>query len=515
MEFKPSDALWERIEKNMPGDSFEPKLQDKLSNYTVEPKEETWEKVAEQLPENKRRFGFIWFTSAVLLAFLGLGISYTLIQDSSKQSTTLATQASFSEAENQTGTQQPEINLNATTADAPSQGSIQTNNKSKESLAIIGKSDNANAEEENSFREKPASNQGILNKPIYKPIVNQNKPEEASQKKPVKMTNQAKGKGKQGPLAVGVNPSENNHNEPPLPPATAQASPSQAPNQAGVPLARTESPKTGNKQAIEIPATDPISPTTKTDSNAQSAINRNEYMETDGALTQFAVIAMMGSHMSFMQLSKPEGNAYELSKTLELRQEIETPEMDFSGSLQLEYNLGKRWFVRAGVGIVSFKQSVHYDLTQPDTVPVKMQDAGLYRHPADSVIVGTTFSLENKYSFTEFPVLVGYKALNNESWSLDVIAGVSYGKLNLVNVYMPDPSCIGLLMASDKDAFPKFKNVWFGNFSTSVNWHVNTTVSVGFMPHVRVGLNNMVDNADWIGQRPISTGANLILRKRF
>ncbi|MBU3662776.1 MAG: hypothetical protein FGM41_06205, partial [Bacteroidetes bacterium] len=76
MEFKPSDALWDKIAQNMGTDTFEPKLQEKLANFTVEPTQETWDKVESQLPENKRRFGWIWYASILALAFTLVGYNY-------------------------------------------------------------------------------------------------------------------------------------------------------------------------------------------------------------------------------------------------------------------------------------------------------------------------------------------------------------------------------------------------------------------------------------------------------
>ncbi|MBP7511707.1 MAG: hypothetical protein KA981_07240, partial [Bacteroidia bacterium] len=66
-EMKPSDALWNRIEQNMYADSFEPALQEKLENYTVDPRKEVWDQVESQLPESRRKRGFIWFASVATL----------------------------------------------------------------------------------------------------------------------------------------------------------------------------------------------------------------------------------------------------------------------------------------------------------------------------------------------------------------------------------------------------------------------------------------------------------------
>jgi len=95
------------------------------------------------------------------------------------------------------------------------------------------------------------------------------------------------------------------------------------------------------------------------------------------------------------------------------------------------------------------------------------------------------------------------------------MGGLSYARLNLVSAYMPDPGCIGMLVVNDKASFPTFKNVFFLGIAPALSFQINSSVDVGGMLSAKVALNSMVDNSNWIQQKPASAGLNFFLRKRF
>jgi hypothetical protein len=492
MEFKPSDALWDKIAQNMGTDTFEPKLQEKLANFTVEPTQETWDKVESQLPENKRRFGWIWYASILALAFTLIGYNYY------KSPTTLVSKE-MSKLEECFEPSSP-------TSNGPT---TQANVKTNKQLPAKVETDI----EVEPIRENKLTAQ---NSKETKPLQTETKTPEPSMPVSPKRKNGGSGNSSLPPIEpIFSSPtSENSKNSNSIV-ASKKEDAANTSSPTEPPAAKSPEIKQENSQAQGKEISALVQNNAKDSSEPILVTNTKEYLESDAAPTNFSLLAVLGTHMSYMTLAMPETKKYDLEKAFNLRQEIEAPQLDFSGGLQAEYAFTKKWYMRAGIGIVSFTQKVQYNILPVDTAMNQVQAPNSYLHKQDSIIVGSTYALENKYSLTEFPIYVGYNIANNEDWNIDLNVGMSYGRLNLVNAYMPDPSCVGLLIASDKNAFPQFKNVWFANIAPSVSWNINARASVGLMPHLRLGLNNMVDNQDWISQKPWSAGLNLFLRKRF
>lgn len=489
MEFKPSDALWDKIAQNMGTDSFEPKLQEKLANYTLEPTQETWDKVANQLPQNKRRFGWIWYSSLLALAFTLIGYNY------------------FNSPKNLPSKEIGSIEKPIEQSSPPTNYN-QVNKTKASTIPTLPKKVETQLQIESRFEQKNTSQKIKNTEPLQT---------EAQLPEPSFLASPKRKKGGSGNVnlppietAFVSQTKENEKNNSPLViPKVDDTTQTPLPEKTSTILGNLTPPSQGK----EISAL--VQNNSKDSSEPIIVSNTKEYLETDAAPTNFSLLAMLGTHMSYMTLTMPESNKYDLNKALDLRKEIETPQLDFSGGLQAEYAFAKKWYLRAGIGIVSFTQKVQYNILPVDSAINQVQAPNFYLHKQDSIIVGSTYALENKYSFTEFPVYLGYKISEQEDWNVDLNIGISYGRLNLVNAYMPDPSCVGLLIANDKNSFPKFKNVWFANLAPSISWNINARASVGLMPHLRIGINNMVDNPDWISQKPWSAGLNLFLRKRF
>ena len=181
----------------------------------------------------------------------------------------------------------------------------------------------------------------------------------------------------------------------------------------------------------------------------------------------------------------------------------------------LSYQVSSKWELSTGVQILNVRQSLHYNLEDANGNPNHIQPSSLYLHPNDSIVEGQVKVLDNKYSFTEIPIWIHYSLGKGEVWSAEIMAGYSFGLLSSVNMYMPDPSCVGLLNANDKNSFPKFKSVHFVNLAPLISWKMNNTIQLGLMPQVKIGLNSMVDNSNWISQKPYAAGLQLLIRKRF
>jgi hypothetical protein len=529
MELKPSDALWSRIERNIQADSFEPKLQQKLSDYTVEPHQEVWEQVASQLPENKRRKGFLWFASvcAILLATFGAGYWMSHTTNSSQQ-------------------------VAQTTAIAPAN---QTPSDAAVSSSKPLPSKPIHIEQEPSVATPAeALVQTENNHTLAKP--------QSAEQNSSGYANQATAPASTAPKGRKLNRSSTNTSTQSLPQATRNVNRSVASNNAGVsnglPPNASELNQTVNSNSSETPQNNgglqtPIASTksdeaknnsdkpnnTDTKTNAEPKVilesvsilppapkdtftetpvfRGNSYVAPEENFTNFSISAMAGANLTFMQLSMPQNSSYTgLQHAYDLRKEIEKPALDFSGGLTLNYHFGKSWFVFSGIGISSFKQDVTFAvLPANQSNPPRIQPVNLYMNANDSIISGPGNSYENKYSFTEIPLWLGYQFPSDKKVHLELMGGVSYGRLNLVSAYMPDPGCIGMLVINDKSSFPTFKNVFFLGIAPAVSFNINSSVDVGGMISAKVALNSMVDNSNWIQQKPASTGVNLFLRKRF
>ena len=67
MAYKPSDNLWDKIEKGIQTDSFEPALRGKLDQYSQEPSETVWEFLEAELVYTRKRRRIIWCSLSSLI----------------------------------------------------------------------------------------------------------------------------------------------------------------------------------------------------------------------------------------------------------------------------------------------------------------------------------------------------------------------------------------------------------------------------------------------------------------
>jgi hypothetical protein len=306
---------------------------------------------------------------------------------------------------------------------------------------------------------------------------------------------------------------------------------SAAPKQASLPPANADqgqnTTKTGNEGNAK-PNSIPSEPkvilesinvsANPKDTFAEDKIFRGSaYMAPEETFTNFSLTAFAGIHQSMMKLSMPSQTSYSnLETSMDLRNEMESPSLDFSGGLLINYQLGKSWMLSSGIAITSFTQKVDFSvMPSVQSNPSLVQPANNYINPKDSIVVGSANSYENKYSFTEIPLYVSYHFPSESRVSFELMGGLSFGKLNLVNAYMPDPGCIGVLVVNDKASFPEFTNVFFASLAPSVAFKMNSSVDLGIMPSIKASLNSMVKNEEWIQQKPWLVGLGVYLRRRF
>lgn len=529
MEWKPSESLWNRIEQNMSADSFEPSIQGKLENYEVKPTQKVWENVEAQLPESRRKKGLLWFGSIAILLLATFGAGYWLNHISEPKSIALV---QTDENENK---MLPAINkATSETVNTNSKKALKAG-KSEESESSTNSTKTTNTNN----KQNKISNLAL---PIAEADLVQAETPKASKAKAiskVEITKNSKANIKKI-AAVGVNFSgssegvtpptnvENNSNavvnlygnintSSPAQPEVKQNEKLDVASNSGSKdaIAKTDTISKVNEPKV-IPETANFQSNVKDTFEENKVFRGSSYIAPEESFTKFSLSVYAGLHVSFMNLSMPSSSNYDLQKSYGLRKEMERPGLDFAGGLLLNYHFGKGWFVSTGIGIVGFQQTVNFNvLPANQTNPSYIQAKNLYVNLNDSIIAGNANTLENKYSFTEIPIWVGYQFSSEADVHIELLGGVSFGRLNLVNAYMTDPGCVGILVVNDKESFPKFKNVFFASLAPSVVFKLNSSVELGIMPNAKISLSNMVKNDQWIQQNPALIGLNFTLRKHF
>lgn len=522
MEWKPSESLWNRIEQNMSADSFEPTIQSKLENYQVKPTEKVWESVEAQLPESRRRKGIFWFGFIALLLITTFGAGYWF--NTISEPKTIAVNQPLV-VENKPNTTQ--IN--------PIPEGIKPNNETIETI-IISKAPEAIAKEKKELKQKrkistlaPIAASSVLDqtekklakRPASIKQTNKNKTAKSNNKKVELATNLAS-VNSIGIISPIVTETSSILGEPAKSNEISQTKELRSANNENGSnhIAKDASPKLDSSKSQFEPKV--IQESANFESNAKDTFSENKlfrgtsYIAPEESFTNFSLSVYAGMHLSFIKTNMPSSSNYNMQKSFDLRNEMETPGIDFAGGLLLNYHFGKGWFVSSGIGIVAFKQTVKFSvMTANQGSPSYVQDKNLYINASDSIIAGNSNTLENKYSFTEIPLWVGYQFPSDGSVHFELMGGLSYGRLNLVNAYMTDPGCIGILVVNDKESFPQFQNVFFASIAPSVSYKINSSVELGLMPNVKFGLNNMVKNEQWVQQKPALLGINFTLRKHF
>jgi hypothetical protein len=480
-EWMPSDTLWDKIEQNIQSNSFEPKLQYKLNDFSVKPSDNFWDKIEPQLSKSRKKRSILWFSFIAFISVSTFTIAYWL------------------HTKNEIKIKPPQTLIAAKSkpslAIAPS-NEINKNLNTPKKLVV---KESAN----NLFEPKNAPNKGQAVYPLVQTEIF------------IDRSEKTRGiKSNESQLASTLNDMAQSTEVAQVSIFSQQAK-EQFHTKSDTILSSDSSQKVkvSNFEAKEIFSANNL---TKDTFVAITPVGGSLYSEPEGDFTAFSITIKTGVHYSIITNSLPPNSRYNLEKSYRLRNTMENAALDFSGALMVDYHLNKSWMVSLGIGITSFTQNLNFHVTSANqTNPDRAQPANLYMHASDSIISGSGNLLENKYSFTEIPIQLTYLFKGDGKFQFGLGAGFSYGRLNLVNAYHIDPSCIGLLIVNDKNAFPQFRDVFFASFSPSLAMRINSSAAIGLMPQFKMALHSMVDNPDWIQQRPNLIGLNLFLKKQF
>ena len=521
MEWKPSNSLWDRIEQNMDADSFEPALQNKLANYSLEPHAEVWENVEAQLPEKDNRKGFLWLSviSFVLLASFGAGYWFREVEVENKVAVNAAGQSNtFQQAQT---TNKVSVRTDKNEIEKAKEKVSSNAPKDKQSIQVKAAKQSIKKVKQNENNLLALRSHQRAKKAL----------KGASSTRTNKLRNGNILLAIQSVSTIGGTVISSSN----IVAGIIDANRSQSANEnLANPLGRENEPKILDAASIpsnpapnvnvkEIPSASILMGNAADTFAENKPFRGSSYIAPEENLTNFSLTAFAGLNWGVMQLKMPatSNNANiikiaNLQNSYNLRKSMESASIDFTGGLLLNYHFHKSWFVSIGIGMTNLKQDVSFNTkTAQQPNPVLVQPVNQYVHPGDSIIAGAGNTYENKYSFTEIPLLLGYQLPSEGDFNFSLMGGVSYAQLNLVNAFMPDPACIGILVVTDKESFPKFKDVLFLSIAPAVSYKLNGSVEIGSMLQGKMALNNMVGDLQWVQQRPYLLGLNLFIRKHF
>jgi hypothetical protein len=539
LETKPSDSLWAKLEKELDTDSFEPTLRAKFEDFSLPVSEQTWTNIEAQLPheKNKKRILAFWFTgifiSALSLGFLASRFYFP--GNSTENSIAIVNEPKKLENQLPSTNQQISNEVESSTQEESSiQQKIKNSSLSKEETKQNSISENTadeSSRSENITPENAASENSIAKK---------SESVKSSAKSSIKKSKAKKSAGKTvsnsaaaaAKIALGAKSSRAKNQSADL------GSNTNTTTSAVIPPVDLNTKQTANtpQLAPTIEKQNPVKQEVRELQDVSSKIklediqikfDKDSIVRTQEVITEnyeseddkpgkFSISAIVGVYRTEMVLSKPSTSIYDLNKVYDLRTKLEKPSVDWAGGFLLNYHVNNHWMISSGVQISNFKQALHYDLAEPkaDTFG-QIQSQNLYLHPTDSIIEGHVKTAVNKYSFTEIPIWVTYSILTDKKVGFDFMLGYSFAFLTSVNAYMPDPAMVGLLTVNDKTSFPFLKGSSFINIAPAVTYRINNTVQLGLMPQFKLGLSSVIDNKNWIQEKPMAIGINFYLRKRF
>ncbi|MFZ4800058.1 MAG: hypothetical protein ACOYMA_21390, partial [Bacteroidia bacterium] len=228
---------------------------------------------------------------------------------------------------------------------------------------------------------------------------------------------------------------------------------------------------------------------------------------------KLTIIAYGGFGYSFMRYAAGNDQVNSVSNQ-KLREQTESTESEITGGFLVGYDLTKRFTISSGLILANFKQTMNFSKETAKNPGGNYEENMIYFN--DTIIAGNTNSTSLKYSFTEIPLFITYKALETQKFELAFQTGLGIGFVTGINTYIINTNNIGVYEVTNKDDFPAFKNTLFFSFQPQFTYNLNSPgVSVGLMPIIKTSLTNIVSDENWLKQYPYNMSMNLFLRKRF
>lgn len=534
-EYKPSESLWDRIDKDVNRPVFEQKVGSKLHQYQVTPSEETWEQIEAQLPPEPNRWkpiGKLWYGLFFLLFSGGLTIGYFITKQQQEAKIAQAGEVVQQQPEKpKSASNNQALTANEPVAIKPVRKQIITT-KNVKSLPSNSAYEAGN---------KPASfiadtKKQLPKQPNSSLVVSQKQRLSAQ---PV------------NPGSLQTEPVTENSPEQGLPTQIAPADKPTLPINANKSILDHSSNSGLTQQATSVDkALSPVLPASKNNALASdssttpvASINKPAVILDStnkpsgktiapteatnkvilpidstakiAAVKQPKVISisiLAGVHMSNMVLKGPSGR--DMSSNINLRKQAEQAKSEITAGFLLDYHLNNKWLVSSGIFITNFKMEMSYN-TLPANQSAQKEPGASYIHANDSIFNGSRESQGVRYSWNEIPLLVTYRINPAKRLNFELKTGLSYAIINTVDANIIGYNNVGVLVVKGKEAFPQMGNSVFAHAYAGINYRLNESVSINVMPYLRYSLNSMVKNENWVQQHPYLTGLSLSLRKQF
>ncbi len=493
-EVKPDASLWGRIEKNIPEGDFENKVKSLLDEVETQPSLEIWPTIESELNDERGMRAWWRYATLLLLIFvLFAALFYTNTQI--KVANEKIVQDAFPDIKSIDRRSEP-------SGDQVKESPIQKeriNNTNQ-----INTSDYSTQKSEwETITNKTSNNKSqpteYKKQKIYKTslAVNSNYTDYSN----LVPTNNIDDLGKnssQEITAVFVSDKDSIlNNENPF-------------------LSSIESDK-GTAKDDSLPLKDSLPNTFGTLASSATPNNLSEpgKVNEENGLTRFSISILAGVNYCMMRLESPEVGRYPLEENTALRRAIEQPEIDWAFQFLLNYDLNKKWMLSAGFGRLLFKQSFYYNITLPENAHSPNESPGQMQNPGDSIVSGNSYVSSIRYSWTEIPIMLTYRIPTKQKFSFQLSTGFSYAFLSNIDVAMVNYDNVGILMLTNKESFPGFRNEFFTTIAMGLSYSVNQSVELSLIPQCKIGLRNMIENPDWVKQYPYFVGLHFGLRKKF
>lgn len=523
-EVKPGDSLWDRIARELPEDQMEQQLRAKLNEFEKEPNQHVWNALDSMLYKEEETSRW-WKYAPLLLLFAIAAVAFVFISIQLYEGAARKTSNAKNQKEISPSTSPTKQTVVSTKELPTNSANINSSNAIQTTQATVAKPNTYNSDELGTENKR-----AVL--PLSAKVSNTNTRTQTERANEVQNTSaQTK-----TPLLI--------------PPTSATAHANDIPSQTSTLANESSTTKQAQPNALQntdndikkpnepIAGSDPQNNVnailnTASDSLTQatalkdSSINNNIATQNEAAAKQvesnsdedkpsrFSIGILAGANYSMMQLQSPQSNQYPLVENTQLRRSIERPQVDLAVQFLLKYHLNEQWAISSGVGRLLFRQTFFYNVTNPSIIKPEEALPNNAMYAKDSIIAGNNFQSEIRYSWTELPVSIHYQKQLTRKIQLHIQSGITYAVLANADVNMVNFDNIGVLQISNKNEFPGFRNSWFVHGGIGLLWRLNETVHLSAQPHMRVGMNNMVANKNWVEQRPMFVGFQLGIYKRL
>lgn len=521
-EAKPNEALWENIAQNIPSDNFEKTLATKLNTLKYEPNESIWLAIEKRLPfivQVNKKLIYLW-TFVVLSFGVFAGILINKLVSVSKLSDALSHPKAFVWLESN------ELPINR---EAISNKKLAISHPELVEGSKIGNATNEN--ENHALNSSKIPNNLLFQNTTSQKVKVNNRAKNNHHSNSVAVTQPpilvnkitaqnsvvtVEGLMTTGTIVSANLPLQNKMNiEPENPPIIVSNNvPTNIENSTNIATKPLPEP---NKDSVaentNLTKTEKIVATPKNTNVLAQQVSDENYTGPSLKKEKLTIIAYAGLGYSYMRYAA--GNEKGNSTTNQLlREQTESSESEITGGFLIGYDLTKRFTISSGLILANFKQTMNFSKEKAKNPTSNFEENLIYFN--DTITTGNTNSTTLKYSFTEIPLFITYKAIETQKFELALQTGLGIGFVTGINTYIINTNNIGVYEVTNKDDFPAFKNTLFFSFQPQFTYNLNSPgVSIGLMPIIKTSLTNIVNDENWLKQYPYNMSINVFLRKRF